>query len=129
VNDETLIQAAIEARKSAYAPYSGYRVGAAALATSGRLFSAGNIENASYGLTVCAERAAIFKAVSEGEREIRVLAVATEDGAPPCGACRQVLFEFGMDARVLLSDTRGTVRERTLAELLPEAFDYRRGRE
>jgi cytidine deaminase len=98
-------------------------VGAAVLTGSGRTFAAANIENASYGLTVCAERAAVIKAISEGETDLRILAVVTEDGATPCGACRQFLAEFGTGIRILIADSAGTVRETTLAALLPEAFD------
>lgn len=123
MDDRTLIGRATRARERAYAPYSGYRVGAAVLTGSGRTFAAANIENASYGLTVCAERAAVIKAISEGETDLRVLAVVTEDGATPCGACRQFLAEFGTGIRILIADSAGTVRETTLAALLPEAFD------
>jgi cytidine deaminase len=122
-DDEKLIGSAIEVRERAYAPYSGYRVGAAVLTGSGRIHAAPNIENASYGLTVCAERAALIKAVSEGETDFRVLAVVTEDGGSPCGACRQFLAEFGADVRILIADTGGDVRETTLGALLPDAFD------
>lgn len=123
MDDRTLIGRATRARERAYAPYSGYRVGAAVLTGSGRTFAAANIENASYGLTVCAERAAVIKAISEGETDLRILAVVTEDGATPCGACRQFLAEFGTGIRILIADSAGTVRETTLAALLPEAFD------
>jgi cytidine deaminase len=122
-SDDALIGSAIAVRERAYAPYSGYRVGAALLTGSGRTHAAPNIENASYGLTVCAERAAVIKAVSEGETDLRVLAVVTEDGAPPCGACRQFLAEFGTDLRILIADTAGNLRETSLAALLPDAFD------
>lgn len=122
-NDDGLIESAIAVRNRAYAPYSGYRVGAAILTGSGRTHAAPNIENASYGLTICAERAAVIKAVSEGETDFRVLALVTEDGAPPCGACRQFLAEFGPDVRILIADTAGDRRETSLGALLPDAFD------
>jgi cytidine deaminase len=121
--DDALIQSAIAVRERAYAPYSGYRVGAALLTGSGRVHAAPNIENASYGLTVCAERAAVIKAVSEGETDFRVVAVVTEDGATPCGACRQFLAEFGPDVRILVADPAGNRRETSLGALLPDAFD------
>lgn len=117
-----LASRAREARENAYAPYSGYAVGAAVLTGSGDVFTGCNVENASSGLTVCAERTAIQKAVSEGATSIAALAVVTEDGASPCGACRQVLLEFGPDARVYLADTGSSIRETTLAELLPSPF-------
>ena len=117
-----LVRAAAQARAHAYAPYSGYTVGAAALTRSGAIFTGANVENASYGLTVCAERVAILKAVSEGEPEITALAVVAEDGARPCGACRQVLHEFGARARVYLADPDGAFRETWAEDLLPDAF-------
>jgi cytidine deaminase len=122
MDSKALIEAAQSARAHAYAPYSTYQVGAAVLGGSGRIYSGCNIENTSYGLTVCAERVAILKAISEGEREIVALLVATENGATPCGACRQVLFEFGPTARVLLIGADGTRKELTLVDLLPDAF-------
>jgi len=126
MDPKALIEAAQSARAHAYAPYSTYQVGAAVLGGSGRIYSGCNVENTSYGLTVCAERVAILKAISEGEREIVALLVATENGATPCGACRQVLFEFGPTARVLLSGADGTQKELTLDDLLPDAFTLRK---
>lgn len=123
MDPQALIDAARNARVHAYAPYSKYPVGAAVLAGSGRIYSGCNVENVSYGLTVCAERVAIFRAVAEGEREIAALAVVTEDGATPCGACRQVLFELGSIARVIISKSDGNFRESTLNALLPDAFE------
>jgi cytidine deaminase len=122
MDPQPLIQHAIEARGRAYAPYSGYPVGAAVLTASGRIFNGCNVENASSGLTVCAERTAIQKAVSEGEREITALAVVTEDGASPCGACRQVLLEFGEEVVIILADDSGKFQETSLRELLPRPF-------
>ena len=126
MDSQTLIEAAMKARGNAYAPYSGYQVGAAALGGGGRIYTGCNVENTSYGLTVCAERVAILKAISEGERDIAALAVATENGATPCGACRQVLVEFGPTARVLLSAADGTQKEMGLDDLLPDAFTLKR---
>jgi len=120
---QALIDLANEARKRAYVPYSKYRVGAALRTKSGRIFTGVNVENAAYPTTMCAERVAVFKAVSEGEREFEVIAVVTDNGGSPCGGCRQVLAEFGLDTLVLIADGRGKlVKEMTVAELLPEAF-------
>lgn len=123
---ETLIQAAIDARENAYAPYSKFLVGAAVLTADGQVFGGCNVENASYGLTICAERIAAGTAVAAGSREITAVAIATPGGHSPCGACRQVLAEFGGEMVVLLadSDARENVRETTLDRLLPEQFDF-----
>jgi cytidine deaminase len=126
MDPKALIEAAQSARAHAYAPYSRYHVGAAVLGGSGRIYSGCNVENTSYGLSICAERVAILKAISEGEREIAALAVATENGATPCGACRQVLFEFGPTARVLLSGADGTRKDLALDRLLPDAFTLKK---
>ena len=118
-----LVQLALEARERAYAPYSNYRVGAAALTASGRFFTGCNVESAAYPTSMCAERVAVFKAVSEGEREFVALAVVTINGGTPCGACRQVMAEFGLDTLVLIADAEGNLKqEARLAELLPGAF-------
>ncbi len=120
---ETLIQSALEARKWAYVPYSNYRVGAALLAASGKIYTGVNIENAAYPTTMCAERVAVFKAVSEGEHQFTAIAVVTTNGGFPCGSCRQVLAEFGIDTRVIIADTEGRVHGNyALSELLPGAF-------
>jgi cytidine deaminase len=120
---DLLINTAREARKWAYAPYSNYRVGAAVLTSSGRLYDGVNVENAAYPTTICAERVAIFKAISEGERELEALAVVTSKGGSPCGACRQVLSEFGLDTIVLIANEDAVILEETnLRELLPGAF-------
>lgn len=120
---QKLIESALEARHWAYAPYSGYPVGAALLTASGRIYDGVNIENASYPNTICAERVAVFKAVSEGEREFIAIAVVTSNAGAPCGACRQVLSEFGLDTIVLIANERRTVvLETTVRELLPRAF-------
>jgi cytidine deaminase len=120
---EKLIAVALEARKWAYAPYSGYRVGAALLTTSGKIYDGVNVENAAYPQTICAERVAIFKAVSEGERGFDALAVVTENGGAPCGACRQVMVEFNRDMQVFIVNDEGqTLSVTTVIELLPMAF-------
>ena len=120
---ERLIQTALKAREAAYAPYSGYSVGAAVLTETGKTFDGGNIENAVYPLTICAERTAIFKAVSAGEKDFRAIAVVTKNGGTPCGACRQVMAEFGLQTIVLVADASGKlINEFTVAELLPNSF-------
>ena len=122
MEDSKLVALAAEARSSAYAPYSGYAVGAALLAASGSIYTGCNVENASYGLTICAERTALCSAVCAGEREFEAIAVVTENGGSPCGACRQFLTEFSPDMRVLVSDAAGNYRAFVLAELLPAHF-------
>ena len=123
---ESLISASRAAMEKAYAPYSGFKVGAAVLGGSGGIYAGCNVENASYGLTICAERVAVFNAVSAGEKEIRAVAIANTTGKPafPCGACRQVLAEFApSDGKMeihLVSDEG--IETHTLAELLPHAF-------
>lgn len=120
---QSLIDLANEARRRAYVPYSKYPVGAALRTKSGRLYTGVNVENAAYPQTMCAERVAIFKAVSEGETEFEVIAVVTDNGGSPCGGCRQVMAEFGLDTVVLLANGEGKlVKETTVNELLPEAF-------
>ena len=122
MTDKQLIASAVLAREKAYAPYSGFPVGAALLARSGKVYTGCNVENASSGLTICAERVAVFKAVSEGEHEFDTIAVVTATGASPCGACRQVLIEFGDGLRVLVADTEGHVLEFSAEQLIPNAF-------
>jgi cytidine deaminase len=117
-----LIALARKARDRAYAPYSRFHVGAALRTASGRLYSGCNIENASYGLSICAERVAIFKAVSEGECEFEALAVVSETLASPCGACRQVMAEFGLDTKVIIADLGAGQQVSTVGDLLPAAF-------
>jgi cytidine deaminase len=120
---QSLIDLANEARRRAYAPYSKYRVGTALRTKSGRIFIGVNIENAAYPTSMCAERTAVFKAVSEGERDFEVIAVVTDNGGSPCGGCRQVLAEFGLDTVVLIADGKGQlVKQTSVGELLPEAF-------
>ncbi|MFC2038022.1 cytidine deaminase [Chloroflexota bacterium] len=123
--DQDLVTLARQVRERAYVPYSRFPVGAALLGRSGQVYTGCNVENASYSLTICAERAAVFAAASQGEREFESIAVVTATGATPCGACRQVLREFGGrdgDLRVIVADLDGAARTFTIAELLPEGF-------
>ncbi len=125
LTDLDLVDLAGRAREQAYAPYSGFPVGAALLGGSGRVFTGCNVENAAYPLATCAERVAVTKAVSEGEQEFEAIAVVSATGATPCGACRQILREFAGpegNLRVIVADTAGHTHTFTLAELLPEAF-------
>ena len=124
MDDTQLIEMAFAAKKRAYAPYSGFRVGAALLAKDGRAFSGCNVEGASYGNTICAERCALVKAVSEGAREFEAIAVCadTEDFCTPCGICRQMLYEFSPEMTVLCANRRGEFRKVRLSELLPCGF-------
>lgn len=123
MDQDQLIALAIEARSKAYTPYSRFAVGAALLAKSGRIYTGSNVENASYGLTACAERVAVFKAVSEGERAFSAIAVVSENGVAPCGACRQVLVEFGGEIQVIVADATGKVHQVcTVEELMPCCF-------
>ncbi|MDP7974941.1 MAG: cytidine deaminase [TACK group archaeon] len=121
--DEILLETAKKAAMKAYAPYSKFKVGAALMASDGSIYTGCNVENSSYGLSMCAERVALFKAVSEGKREFLAIAVMSDSGpVTPCGACRQVLFEFSPNIRVL---TEG--QEHSLSELLPHAFSLQDG--
>jgi len=118
-----LINLAKEARRRSYAPYSNYHVGAALRTRSGRILTGCNVENAAYPTSMCAERIAIYKAISEGEKEFDVIAVVTSNGGMPCGGCRQVMAEFGLDTVVLVADVEGRlVQETTVSGLLPGAF-------
>ncbi len=121
---QELADLSVEMRKRSYIPYSNYPVGAAVLTKDGTIFTGCNIENAAFPVTVCAERTAIFKAVSEGYMDFEAIAIATEDGQGyPCGSCRQVMAEFSLDMTVLLVDRNGHITvESTLSELLPGAF-------
>lgn len=123
MDDRTLVDAARDAAAHAYAPYSGFGVGAVVLARDGRLYPAANVENASYGLSLCAERAALARAVADGVRPGDVAAIAAT--APPCGACRQWIVEFAPD-RVVYVGRNGAVASRAPAELLPDAFELDR---
>lgn len=122
---EQLVAAARHARENAHAAYSNFRVGAALRAASGRIFGGCNVENATYGLTVCAERVAIFKAISEGERGFDAIAVVTDTDVltPPCGACRQLIWEFCGDVPVVLANLRGKQEVMRMRELFPKPFD------
>jgi cytidine deaminase len=122
---ELLIAAARQARENAHAPYSNFRVGAALRGTSGRIFGGCNVENATYGLTICAERVAIFKAISEGERGFSAIAVVTdtETLTPPCGACRQLIWEFCGDIPVGMSNLTGKIEVIQMRDLFPRPFD------
>ena len=122
MTDEKLLEMALEMRNYSYVPYSKYAVGAALLAEDGRVFTGCNVENAAYGNTLCAERTALCKAVSEGARKFTAIAIASSGSAPfPCGACRQSLYEFAPDLRVMVT-WDGNVRKTTLRVLLPEGF-------
>jgi cytidine deaminase len=128
MNDDELIERAKAARHAAHAPYSNFEVGAALVSTDGRVFTGCNIENSAYGLSMCAERVAIFKAVSEGAHEFMKIAVVTdtETLTPPCGCCRQMIWEFASGStEVILANLTGDVRTFDIKELLPEAFDAR----
>ena len=125
MNTEALVERAIEARKAAYAPYSRFAVGAALLAESGRVFCGCNVENLSFGLTICAERNAVAAAVAAGERKFRAIAIVADSKTPvsPCGACRQVLAEFGMELEVTCVNLEGEKFSAKLSELLPRASE------
>jgi cytidine deaminase len=120
-----LIEAARQSRENAHAPYSNFRVGAALRAASGRVFGGCNVENATYGLTVCAERVAIFKAISEGERGFDAIAVVTdtETPTPPCGACRQLIWEFCGNVPVIMANLKGKTETIQMRDLFPRPFD------
>ena len=120
-----LLEAALEARENAHAPFSKFKVGAAIEDDSGRIFTGCNVENATYGLTMCAERVAVFKAISEGARKFKRIAVAADTDAltPPCGACRQILWEFCGDAELTLVNLQGKTETLRLKDLFPRPFD------
>lgn len=118
-----LIQQALIARTRAYAPYSGYQVGAAVLTVEGEVVLGCNVENAAYPATLCAERVALTAAVAQGKREFSAIAVATRNGGSPCGACRQVMMELGPDMTVYIADASGAYRTTTVRALLPDGFD------
>jgi len=127
VTPEELLRRAAEARENAYVPFSGFAVGAAVLTADGRVFSGCNVENRSYGLTICAERVAVATAVAAGAREIRAVAVVTESAPPaaPCGLCRETLAEFGSaELRIHLANPAGERRDVTLGELFPDPFVF-----
>ncbi len=120
-----LIDEAQAARVKAFAPFSNFKVGAALLSKDNTIFTGCNIENASYGLTMCAERVAIFKAISEGERKFQTIVVVadTDDLTPPCGACRQIIWEFCGDVEIVLTNLNGKIETMRMSELFPKAFD------
>jgi cytidine deaminase len=122
---DDLLRAALAAREHAHAPFSNFRVGAALEDISGRIHTGCNVENATYGLTLCAERVAVFKAISEGAREFKRIAVAADTDllTPPCGACRQILWEFCGDVELVLVNPRGTTETLRLKDLFPRPFD------
>ncbi len=122
-----LLEMARAARLNAFAPFSGFQVGAALETPGGRVITGCNVENATYGLTICAERVAVVKAISEGERKFTRIAIVadTEDPTPPCGACRQILWEFGGDLEVVLANLQGVQARHRLKDLLPFPFDAR----
>jgi len=124
---ESLIETAKRAREQAVAPFSNFQVGAAVKTADGRVYTGCNVESASYGLTVCAERVAIWKALSEGERQFTDLAVVadTETLTPPCGTCRQIIWEFARGAKIVFANLEGKTEEFHIADLLPRAFDAR----
>lgn len=126
-SEEKLIEAANEARLRSVAPFSNFMVGAALRTEDGKIYTGCNVESASYGLTVCAERIAIWKALSEGERDFTDLAVVvdTEHLTPPCGTCRQIIWEYSKHARIILGNLRGQREELSIKDLLPRAFDAR----
>lgn len=121
---DELIKKAKEAMAAAYAPYSNFKVGAAVLTKGGKIYAGCNIENCSYGLTICAERAAIFNAVSAGEKDFDAIAIVTDSAelTPPCGACRQVIWEFSKDVTILLANLQGEQKTTKISELLPTPF-------
>lgn len=124
VDENSLVKIALEARQEAYAPYSGFRVGAALLCEDGRVFTGVNVENAVYGSSICAEQVAVVKAVSEGCRRFEAIAIIADGPVPcpPCGSCRQFLAEFGAETLVIMANTSGEVKKAKLSELLPLAF-------
>ncbi len=125
MTESELIKAATDVRENAYAPFSSFRVGSAIETDDGEIIDGCNVESASYGLTVCAERVAIWKAISQGKRKIKRIAVVadTEELTPPCGVCRQIIWEFGGDIPVTMANLKGNVETVQMKDLLPRAFD------
>ncbi len=126
-NEKELIESAVNARERAHAPYSNFKVGAAIHTKDGKIYTGCNIENATYGLTICAERVAIFKAISEGEKEFAAICVVadTDELTPPCGACRQIIWEFCGDIPVTFANLKGDTEIVRMSELFPRAFDMK----
>lgn len=125
IDVNVLLSTAQQMRELAYAPYSGYAVGAALVGASGQVYGGCNVENGVFGLTICAEATALVKAISSGERDFDAIAVITEDGGTPCGSCRQMLSEFSPEMAVIIADARGRYRIMTVDELLPAAFSLK----
>ena len=124
ITKKKLVNSAIQAREKSYSPYSKYQVGAAILTRSGEVYTGTNIENASYGLTMCAERSGVYSAVSQGNKELDAIAIVTSNGGKPCGACLQVLSEFNKDIDIIIADNSGdVVQEMKLQDLLPQGYD------
>ncbi len=123
--DQNLVKLAVAAQKKALAPYSHFKVGAALRTKEGKTYAGINVESSSYGLTICAERVALFKALSEGEREFDTIAIVTDSDelCPPCGACRQVLWDYAPNLKIILSNLKGEIKEYELRDLFPAAFD------
>jgi len=123
--DKELIEAATAVRENAYAPFSEFKVGSALETDDGEIITGSNVESASYGLTVCAERVAVWTAISQGKRKVKKIAVVadTEELTPPCGVCRQIIWEFGGDIPVVLANLRGDTETVQMKDLLPRAFD------
>ena len=119
---DSLYEQAVEARTRAHAPFSRFKVGAALQSESGRIYTGCNVENASYPASICAERVAITKAISEGQHDLLAIAVITSSGGFPCGVCRQVMFEFAPEMLVFIADTEGILAECTVSDLLPDGF-------
>jgi cytidine deaminase len=118
-----LLSRAMEARENAYAPYSNYAVGAALMSSTGEIFAGANVENAAYSITMCAERSALFNAVSNGIRELKAIVIVTDNGGVSCGSCRQAISEFGKDVELIFTTSQGEiVLETTTFDLLPHSF-------
>ena len=124
MNKNELSAVALKAMENAHAHYSNFKVGAALLSKSGKIYTGSNVESSSYGLTICAERVALVKALSEGESEFEAIAVVTESGASPCGACRQLLWDYTKDIPVYVSDLEGNITEHNLSDLLTHPFEF-----
>lgn len=124
MNKNDLAAAALKARENAHALYSNFKVGAALLSKSGNVYTGSNVESSSYGLTICAERVALVKALSEGENEFEAISVVTETGSSPCGACRQLLWDYTKNIAVYVSNLEGEIVEYNLADLLPHPFEF-----
>ena len=124
MNKNELTAAALKAKENAHAQFSNFKVGAALLSKSGKVYTGSNVESSSYGLSICAERVALVKALSEGENEFAAIAVVTQSGASPCGACRQLLWDYTKDIPVYVSNFEGNITEYNLAELLTQPFEF-----